>query len=594
QICDKEWHYYVINVEFPVVTLYVDGVTYEPYLVTDDWPIHPSQIDMQLTVGACWQGGEVIKPQFTQYFRGSLAGLTIHPGKIESQKVISCLQACKEGLDINSLESLGQRIKFHFNPSQSTLVMEGDDIEYISQALRKVSYINSRQFPTPGIRRLKTSTTVQCYSEDTCISIPDVDAFVVVLQPSEPQIIITGMDHFARPDTEFESSEGLVLFPDVRIISTVAKTDPLPQGKAHKHGGQEEIIHNLDYCDILVIGNELNPDQEILQLNKNELHGKHLDATNSTSGISIYGVDTMSNYEQVLRQVRYLNWHSGGIFGRRFRLTCSELNGRYTSNEFNLEATIPSIATIVIAVCISSLLLIVVLGIYRIRVARLRSCESGGGAKENQMDWDDSALTITINPMEIHSLTNDTSTVGFLSRKCDSKFNGSQVEANAATRERKNRLDKAPNDNRYLNDFSKVKEGIKDIPLQQRLPTLVLASPDPAAFIGVFTFSMAKGLELMDQPVLPPQRISTHNGCDAGSTVRSPQRISMTTVWIGPSRVHLWGHQVGTFCPLFCRLAHDTSRGLNSDSGVPAAPLSIPHSTQPSLLAHTSALLSFY
>lgn len=57
QICDKEWHYYVINVEFPAVTLFVDGVTYDPYLVTDDWPIHPSQIDVQLTVGACWQGG---------------------------------------------------------------------------------------------------------------------------------------------------------------------------------------------------------------------------------------------------------------------------------------------------------------------------------------------------------------------------------------------------------------------------------------------------------------------------------------------------------------------------------------------------------
>ncbi|KAK1168444.1 calsyntenin-2-like [Acipenser oxyrinchus oxyrinchus] len=440
QICDKEWHYYVINVEFPVVTLYVDGVTYEPYLVTDDWPIHPSQIDMQLTVGACWQGGEVIKPQFTQYFRGSLAGLTIRPGKIESQKVISCLQACKEGLDINSLESLSQGIKFHFNPSQSTLVMEGDDIEYMNQALRKVSYINSRQFPTPGIRRLKTTTTVQCYGEDTCISIPDVDAFVVVLQPSEPWITITGMDHFARLDTEFESSEGLVLFPNIRIISTVTKTDLPPQGKAHKHGRQEEIIHNLDYCDILVIGNELNPDQESLQLNRNELHGKHLDATNSTSGISVYGVDTMSSYEQVLRQVRYLNWHSAGIFGRRFRLTCSELNGRYTSNEFNLEvnvlhnsnsmehvnhmavqpqyfqaiphpmmrhnvnsahsSAIPSAATIVIVVCISSLLLIVVLGIYRIRVARLHSSESGGGAKENQMEWDDSALTITVNPME--------------------------------------------------------------------------------------------------------------------------------------------------------------------------------------------------
>lgn len=56
-------------------------------------------------------GGEVKKPRFTQYFRGSLSGLTIRPGKIESQKVISCLQACKEGLDINSLESLEKSIK---------------------------------------------------------------------------------------------------------------------------------------------------------------------------------------------------------------------------------------------------------------------------------------------------------------------------------------------------------------------------------------------------------------------------------------------------------------------------------------------------
>lgn len=56
-------------------------------------------------------GGEVKKPRFTQYFRGSLSGLTIRPGTIESQKVISCLQACKEGLDINSLESLDKSIK---------------------------------------------------------------------------------------------------------------------------------------------------------------------------------------------------------------------------------------------------------------------------------------------------------------------------------------------------------------------------------------------------------------------------------------------------------------------------------------------------
>ncbi|XP_036393372.1 calsyntenin-2-like [Megalops cyprinoides] len=440
QICDKEWHYYVINVEFPVVTLYVDGVTYEPYLVTDDWPIHPSQIDVQLTVGACWQGGEVTKPRFTQYFRGSLSGLTIRPGKIESQKVISCLQACKEGLDINSLESLGKGIKFHFNPAQSILVMEGDDLENMNMALKKVSYINSRQFPTPGIRRLRISTSVQCFGEDTCISIPDIEAVVMVLQPSEPRITITGTERLVRPAADLRSPAGLPLFQDLHIISTVTKNDAPAHSTVRRLGVLEEIIHNLDYCDVLVIGEELNPERESLALHHSSLLGKHLDATNSTSGISIYGVDSMSNYEQVIRQVRYHNWHAADLSERKFRLTCSELNGRYTSNEFNLEvgvlhssgtadhashmaaqpqylqaihhpvmahslssthhSAIPSAATVVIVMCITALVVIVVLGIYRIHVAHQQSSSSGDRTKDGDMDWDDSALTITVNPME--------------------------------------------------------------------------------------------------------------------------------------------------------------------------------------------------
>lgn len=48
----------------------------------------------------------------------------------------------------------------------------------------------------------------------------------------------------------------------------------------------------------------------------------------------------MSNYEQVIREVRYYNWRPGQLTERRFRLTCSELNGRYTSNEFSLEVSV--------------------------------------------------------------------------------------------------------------------------------------------------------------------------------------------------------------------------------------------------------------
>ncbi|XP_075906018.1 calsyntenin-2-like isoform X2 [Nelusetta ayraudi] len=453
QICDKEWHYYVINVEFPVVTLYVDGVTYDPYLVTDDWPIHTSQIDVQLTVGACWQGGEVTKPRFTQYFRGSLSGLTIRPGTIESQKVISCLQACKEGLDINSLESLDKSIKFHFNPAQSILVMEGEDLENINAAVRKVSYINSRQFPTPGPRRLHISTSVQCFAEDTCITIPDIDAVVMVLQPSEPRITITGVERLTRPAADFGAAAGgVALFQELHIVSTVTRADAdgdndhtttrrpaaaAAAAAAHRPGLLEEIIHNLDYCDILVLGEELKPELESLQLQRSVLLGKHLDATNSTSGMSIYGVDSMSNYEQVIRQVRYC---SRQPTERTFRLTCSELNGRYTSNEFNLEVNVlhsseagdyinhilapphyvqmvhhsslihdlypnhnsgvPSAATVVIVTCIAALVVVVVLGIYRIHLTHQQEVKLAETAKEADVTWGDSALTITVNPME--------------------------------------------------------------------------------------------------------------------------------------------------------------------------------------------------
>lgn len=38
------------------MTLFVDGATFEPFLVTEDYPLHASKIETQLTIGACWQG----------------------------------------------------------------------------------------------------------------------------------------------------------------------------------------------------------------------------------------------------------------------------------------------------------------------------------------------------------------------------------------------------------------------------------------------------------------------------------------------------------------------------------------------------------
>lgn len=67
----------------------------------------------------------------------------------------------KVSVGLSTLWSFSPVFQYHFNPSQSVLVMEGDDIGNINRALQKVSYINSRQFPTAGVRRLKVSSKVQ-------------------------------------------------------------------------------------------------------------------------------------------------------------------------------------------------------------------------------------------------------------------------------------------------------------------------------------------------------------------------------------------------------------------------------------------------
>ena len=62
----------------------------------------------------------------------------------------------------------------------------------------------------------------RCFSEESCVSIPEVEGYVVVLQPDAPQILLSGTAHFARPAVEFEGPEGVPLFPDLQITCSIS------------------------------------------------------------------------------------------------------------------------------------------------------------------------------------------------------------------------------------------------------------------------------------------------------------------------------------------------------------------------------------
>ncbi|KAK7878588.1 hypothetical protein WMY93_030424 [Mugilogobius chulae] len=441
QVCDKEWHHYVLNVEFPTVSLFVDGNTFEPFLVTEDYPLHASKIETQLTIGACWQENSG---------HDNDTETPLSPPQVETLE-------WPKGLDVQLPEEVANAVKVEFNPNQSSLSVEGDDINAFDKVMQHISYLNSRQFPTPGIRHLRISTTVKCFNEEICVTVPDTEGYVMVLQPEEPKISLSGIDHFARSSAEFESSEGVTLFPEMRIVSTITReveADPeteITEGNDDDPTVQEtvvseEIMHNLDTCEVTVIGDELDGEHESLELDVSQLQQRGLEMSSSNLGLVITGVNTMSNYEQVLHLIRYKNWHTEALFDRKFKLVCSELNGRYISNDFKVEvnvihtvnpvehannammqanfinpvhhasvdlsghnlvnahqaSVVPSAATIVIVVCVSFLVFMIILGVFRIRAAHQRTMRDQENGKENEMDWDDSALTITVNPMETY------------------------------------------------------------------------------------------------------------------------------------------------------------------------------------------------
>lgn len=55
--------------------------------------------------------------------------------------------------------------------------------------------------------------------------------------------------------------------------------------------------------------------------------------------------------------------------------------------------------TVIIVVCVGFLLFMIVLGVIRIRAAHHRATEQD--MADAEMAWDDSALNITVNPMEV-------------------------------------------------------------------------------------------------------------------------------------------------------------------------------------------------
>ncbi|XP_049824303.1 calsyntenin-1 [Aethina tumida] len=428
QVCDDQWHHYAVNVRFPDVELYIDGQMFRGEKknpeVIDDWPLHPTKgINTTLTVGACWQGSD---NKMKHHLKGYLAGLSVLVRENEKPEVLSCLHQCKESLQVPAMELLQPGMELLTNSDLTEVTVEGDNRTNLETLVRKIGYANTREFPTPGRRNLRLTTTVTCDTGKT-VKVPDAQTYVMVLRPQTPSINLNGTGNMARKYEDFRMG--------VRVLADI-----------HITGEQK-----LDKCSLTIYPN-LNPDHENLSVPEEMVKRLGMAARVSKDGVTITGSDMVYNYQQVLRQIVYTNRKPAYYLNRVFKLTCSELNGRFTSNEYVQTLTVihpqpkdPIVAhnqvnrhsvevrpasvishdfspaantmpggerlmsaggshavTVIVVVCVGFLLFMIVLGVVRIRAAHSRGGAGAAGddAHDGEMTWDDSALTITVNPME--------------------------------------------------------------------------------------------------------------------------------------------------------------------------------------------------
>lgn len=441
EVCDGHWHHYAVSMAFPDIELLVDGkavsVSEQNPEILDDWPMHViKDVKTRLVVGACWHGGA---NKMAQYFKGHLAGMTYLVGKKEKTEVIQCARRCREQLQLTDLDRLKPGMEAIFNNEMNELTVRGKDAEAVSDVLSKVTYVNQRQYPTPGHRGVTVDTSLKCAKMEKLIELSTVQSYVMVDKAADPEVTLSG--NGALSHNWDEVSAGVNLFPDLSI-----KTE----------GGEQR----LDYCKI-----EVKPamvkDHEYFSSPAELIASLGLDFQHEDGGLMLKGLEKVKGYQEVLQQLHYFNLRPSLYPKRVFSLQCATMRGRVLSNVLTVSMAVeanppttqkpkmevhvdheekavhkmslerlradsprgPSLAAlpfvnqagyetyssstgagmavaIVVVVCVAFVLVLVIVGILKLRGGKHGRHRRLPTTDGTELAWDDSGLNITVNPME--------------------------------------------------------------------------------------------------------------------------------------------------------------------------------------------------
>ena len=76
--------------------------------------------------------------------------------------MLKCLVQCSESLQLPATNLLEPGMEMVTNSHGTQVTIDGDNVDNMNTLVRQVAYLNTREFPAPGKRRLEITTLVTC------------------------------------------------------------------------------------------------------------------------------------------------------------------------------------------------------------------------------------------------------------------------------------------------------------------------------------------------------------------------------------------------------------------------------------------------